>query len=181
MRRRAVSLAFLSCVLAAHGCSDDDDKNRSIVGDWFLCQDSDCNKLDNDGLRFEAIGKARGLKAPGSELSPTGKYCEMSTSTTFTFDGASVTLHMTIAGKQTSVTVPWRIDGDIATSETATIGSSSATGSSSASSGGGTTTTKTIRYKRELPRSTGTCKSKGNACTEAAQCTSGVCTNSKCT
>ena len=70
--------------LLAAGCSDDEgpkmgpplESTSPIVGDWFLCDASDCSTLKNHGVKWATNGRWTLLLVRDAQsLSPTGMYC----------------------------------------------------------------------------------------------------------
>jgi len=98
------------CLLG--GCGEEGDPG--IVGDWFYCMDSDCQTLDNDGIRFDVAGFWVTLRADGSTLDPMETYCERQESGqrgAYTWDGLTLSLSVSPGVKESST---FEVQGDLA-------------------------------------------------------------------
>ena len=87
-----------------------------IVGAWFLCRDSACTSIDNDGLLLRGDGTWAEVLAAGSTLETGEPYCEETSSQrsgSYTWDGA--VLRMTSEGGTTSWVM--KVNGDYASIE----------------------------------------------------------------
>jgi hypothetical protein len=47
----------------------------SLLGDWFLCEDKDCNSVTYEGWRFQSDGKSISLFAAPPFLEGDETYC----------------------------------------------------------------------------------------------------------
>jgi len=87
-----------------------------ILGDWFNCQDESCTALGSNGMRFAADGTWTSLYAlyyGQGDYPEEQSYCLSEWSSTYTWDGATLTMHDVLERGDLSCRVTFA--GDIAT------------------------------------------------------------------
>ena len=84
-----------------------------ILGDWFFCADPSCAGLSSNGVRFEAGGTWKYLYALGQSGQSDEVYCVAEWTSTYSWDGATLTI--SDLGEAGDLSCRVTFDDDIAT------------------------------------------------------------------